>query len=101
MLAIHCLYLLIKGNSGQTIALLVDQLVGSRSQIVVKPIGQQFTSVGAIAGATILGDGHVCLILDGQNIARQIQTTQRVKHSAEQRDLGRQVQCASFSDDCR
>nr|WP_180120543.1 Hpt domain-containing protein [Acinetobacter sp. YH12086] len=83
--------LLIKGNSGQTIALLVDQLVGSRSQIVVKPIGQQFTSVAAIAGATILGDGHVCLILDGQNIARQIQTTQRVKHSAEQRDLGRQA----------
>ncbi|MGE8683421.1 MAG: Hpt domain-containing protein [Acinetobacter sp.] len=82
--------LLIKGNSGQTIALLVDQLVGSRSQIVVKPIGQQFTSVGAIAGATILGDGQVCLILDGQNIARQIQTTQRIKHAADQRDLGRQ-----------
>ena len=82
--------LLIKGNSGQTIALLVDQLVGSRSQIVVKPIGQQFTSVGAIAGATILGDGQVCLILDGQNIARQIQTTQRIKQSIDQRDLSRQ-----------
>ncbi len=82
--------LLIKGNSGQTIALLVDQLVGTRSQIVVKPIGQQFTSVGAIAGATILGDGQVCLILDGQNIARQIQTTQRIKQSIDQRDLSRQ-----------
>ncbi len=82
--------LLIKGNSGQTIALLVDQLVGSRSQIVVKPIGQQFTSVGAIAGATILGDGQVCLILDGQNIARQIQTSQRVKQLGDQRDLNRQ-----------
>ena len=81
--------LLIKGNSGQTIALLVDQLIGSRAQIVVKPIGQQFSSVGVVAGATILGDGQVCLILDGQNIARQIQTTQRLKHALDQRDLSR------------
>ena len=81
--------LLIKGNSGQTIALLVDQLIGSRAQIVVKPIGQQFSNIGAIAGATILGDGQVCLILDGQNIARQIQTTQRLKHVSDSRDLSR------------
>jgi chemosensory pili system protein ChpA (sensor histidine kinase/response regulator) len=81
--------LLIKGNSGQTIALLVDQLVGSRAQIVVKPIGQQFASVGVVAGATILGDGQVCLILDGQNIARQIQATQRIKQLNDQRDGSR------------
>lgn len=71
--------LMIKANNGQTVALLVDQLIGSRAQIVVKPIGQQFASIGAIAGATILGDGQVCLILDGQNIARQIQSTPRHK----------------------
>ncbi|RSO37373.1 hybrid sensor histidine kinase/response regulator [Acinetobacter lactucae] len=71
--------LMIKANNGQTVALLVDQLIGSRAQIVVKPIGQQFSSIGAIAGATILGDGQVCLILDGQNIARQIQSTRRYK----------------------
>ncbi|AVZ03763.1 Hpt domain-containing protein [Acinetobacter pittii] len=71
--------LMIKANNGQTVALLVDQLIGSRAQIVVKPIGQQFSSIGAIAGATILGDGQVCLILDGQNIARQIQSTRRLK----------------------
>lgn len=81
--------LLIKGNSGQTIALLVDQLVGSRAQIVVKPIGQQFANVGVVAGATILGDGQVCLILDGQNVARQIQATQRVKQLNDQRDGSR------------
>ncbi|MFN3894517.1 MAG: Hpt domain-containing protein [Acinetobacter sp.] len=81
--------LLIKGNSGQTIALLVDQLVGSRAQIVVKPIGQQFANVGVVAGATILGDGQVCLILDGQNVARQIQATQRIKQLNDQRDGSR------------
>ena len=82
--------LLVKGNNGQTIALLVDQLVGSRAQIVVKPIGHQFASVGVITGATILGDGQVCLILDGQNIARQVQTVQRNKQSASTRDSARQ-----------
>ncbi|WP_168460581.1 Hpt domain-containing protein [Acinetobacter sp. A1] len=81
--------LLIKGSTGQTIALLVDQLIGSRGQIVVKPIGQQFSSIGAIAGATILGDGQVCLILDGQNIARQILATQRTKQASDQRDTQR------------
>ena len=69
--------LLVKGAQGQTTALLVDQLIGSRGQIVVKPIGQQFSSIGVIAGATILGDGQVCLILDGQTIARHAQSTHR------------------------
>ena len=69
--------LLIKGSMGQSIAILVDQLIGSRSQIVVKPIGKQFASINEIAGATILGDGQVCLILDGQSIARQVQGSTR------------------------
>ena len=81
--------LLIKGSTGQSIALLVDQLIGSRGQIVVKPIGQQFSSIGAIAGATILGDGQVCLILDGQNIARQILATHRTKQASDQREIQR------------
>ncbi|WP_096911208.1 Hpt domain-containing protein [Acinetobacter colistiniresistens] len=75
--------LLIKGAQGQTTALLVDQLIGSRGQIVVKPLGQQFSNIGVIAGATILGDGQVCLILDGQNIARQAQSTARSKQADE------------------
>lgn len=75
--------LLIKGAQGQTTALLVDQLIGSRGQIVVKPVGQQFSSISVIAGATILGDGQVCLILDGQNIARQAQSTVRSKQADE------------------
>ena len=83
--------LLIKGAHGQTVALLVDQLVGSRAQIVVKPIGQQFASIGAVAGATILGDGHVCLILDGQNIARQSQATQRNKQLQDSKEKIRQT----------
>ena len=77
--------LLIKGNMGNTIALLVDQLIGSRSQIVMKPIGEQFSSVAAVSGATILGDGQVCLILDGQSIARQVLASNREEIKIEQR----------------
>ncbi|NHB57623.1 response regulator [Acinetobacter sp. 194] len=81
--------LLIKGNRDQTSAVLVDQLVGSRSQIVMKPIGDQFNNIGAISGATILGDGQVCLILDGQNIARQVQLTNRHDTSLSSTEVGR------------
>ena len=69
--------LLIKGYNNQTVALLIDQLVGSRAEIVVKPLGAQFEKMDVLGGATILGDGQVCLILDGQNIARRIQNTLR------------------------
>ena len=69
--------LLIKGYNNQTVALLIDQLIGSRAEIVVKPLGVQFEKMDILGGATILGDGQVCLILDGQNIARRIQNTSR------------------------
>ncbi len=76
--------------TGQSIALLVDQLSWlAWSQIVVKPIGQQFASMGVIAGQPIPGDGQVCLILDGQNIARQILATHRTKQASDQRDIQR------------
>jgi len=45
------------------IALQVEALMGSR-EIVVKSVGPQISSVRAISGATILGDGSVALILD-------------------------------------
>ena len=72
--------LLINAHTGQQVALLVDQVVGSRGQIVVKPIGQQFTHIKMVAGATILGDGQVCLILDPLNIAQQVYSKPRHVH---------------------
>nr|WP_174506574.1 Hpt domain-containing protein [Acinetobacter sp. Marseille-Q1620] len=69
--------LLIKNSLGQTVALLVDQLMGSSHKIVVKSIGQQFAKHIAISGATILANGQVCLILDCHVLARQIQTMPR------------------------
>ncbi|HTX23522.1 MAG TPA: Hpt domain-containing protein [Steroidobacteraceae bacterium] len=43
--------------------LVVDELIGSR-EIVVKSVGPQISSIRGIAGATILGDGRIVIILD-------------------------------------
>jgi chemosensory pili system protein ChpA (sensor histidine kinase/response regulator) len=50
-------------SSEHTVALHVDQLIGSR-EIVVKALGLQFASVPGLSGATLLGDGSVVVILD-------------------------------------
>jgi chemosensory pili system protein ChpA (sensor histidine kinase/response regulator) len=44
-------------------ALVTDELVGSR-EIVVKALGPQIAGIRGIAGATILGDGRIVIILD-------------------------------------
>ena len=44
-------------------ALVTDELVGNR-EIVVKSVGPQVAGIRGIAGATILGDGRVVIILD-------------------------------------
>ena len=47
----------------QQFGLVVDQ-VSDTEEIVVKPLGKQFKGLSAFAGATIMGDGRVALILD-------------------------------------
>jgi two-component system, chemotaxis family, sensor kinase CheA len=49
--------------------LVVDQLYDSE-EIVVKPVGRHLTKCKAYAGATIMGDGKVALILDISNLAQ-------------------------------
>jgi chemosensory pili system protein ChpA (sensor histidine kinase/response regulator) len=44
-------------------ALVTDELVGSR-EMVVKSVGPQLSAIRGIAGATILGDGRIVIILD-------------------------------------
>lgn len=50
-------------------ALLVDSLVGQQ-QLVVKSLESNLHRVPGVAGATILGDGHVALILDVSALVR-------------------------------
>ena len=44
-------------------AIVTDELIGSR-EIVVKTVGPQISGIRGISGATILGDGRICIILD-------------------------------------
>ena len=50
--------------------LVVDQLHDSE-EIVVKPVGRHLKKCSAYAGATIMGDGKVALILDISNLAQK------------------------------
>lgn len=56
-------------SADRRVALLVDGIEGSK-EIVVKSVGPQMGAIRWIAGATILGDGRVVLILDVPTLTR-------------------------------
>jgi two-component system chemotaxis sensor kinase CheA len=56
-------YIVIVGSQEKKIGLMVDALIGEED-VVIKPLRDQFTNSPGIAGASILGDGSVSLIID-------------------------------------
>jgi two-component system chemotaxis sensor kinase CheA len=56
-------YAVIVGSGEKKVGLFVDVLIGEED-VVIKPLKDRFTKSPGIAGATILGDGRVSLILD-------------------------------------
>ncbi|NCT92665.1 chemotaxis protein CheA [Cellulomonas sp. APG4] len=54
----------------QRFGLVLDRVLNTE-EIVVKPLAARLKSIGLYAGATLLGDGRVSLILDVQAIARR------------------------------
>jgi two-component system, chemotaxis family, sensor kinase CheA len=50
--------------------LVVDE-INDTEEIVVKPLGKQLKSINTYAGATIMGDGKVALILDVMGLAHR------------------------------
>lgn len=63
--------ILVLQTGSRRFGLLVDE-VRSIEEIVVKPIGVVLRGIAAYAGATIMGDGQVALILDVLGIARSM-----------------------------
>ena len=55
--------LIIVKNNERKMAVLVDEILG-QEQVVIKSIKENMEQTEGIAGATILGDGNVALILD-------------------------------------
>jgi two-component system chemotaxis sensor kinase CheA len=56
-------FVVIVGTADKRVGLMVDSLIGEED-VVIKPLRDQFTVSPGIAGASILGDGSVCLIID-------------------------------------
>jgi chemosensory pili system protein ChpA (sensor histidine kinase/response regulator) len=75
--------LLLLRNGNQRVALHVDQLIGNR-EAVVKNIGPQLSRMPGIAGATVLGDGSVVLILNPVQMTRRVAAVARKAHKAEE-----------------
>jgi two-component system, chemotaxis family, sensor kinase CheA len=76
--------------------LVVDE-INDTEEIVVKPLGKQLKGIACFAGATIMGDGQVALILDVLGLAQMTNVMTEVhdpagveKDAAVQGDAGRQ-----------
>jgi chemosensory pili system protein ChpA (sensor histidine kinase/response regulator) len=65
-------WVLLLRAGAQRVAVLVDELKGNQ-EVVVKNIGSQLARVAGIAGATVLGDGQVMLILNPVALAARLQ----------------------------
>lgn len=59
-------------------ALLVDDLIGQQ-QVVIKSLEQHYRRVPGVAGATIMGDGSVALILDVESLSLRVNGVQELK----------------------
>ena len=79
-LATEGILVLVETNNTR-FALLVDELIGQQ-QAVIKSLEQHYRRVQGVAGATIMGDGSVALILDAESLALKINESlkQRVKY---------------------
>jgi two-component system, chemotaxis family, sensor kinase CheA len=61
--------ILCEADGNQRLAIAVDQIIGQQ-QVVIKSLEANFERLEGIAGATILGDGAVALILDVASLRR-------------------------------
>lgn len=81
---------------GRQFGLVVDG-VSDTEEIVVKPLGKELKGLSAFAGATIMGDGRVALILDVLGIAQRCNVVAEVRD----RSLARAAQASSGAADER
>ena len=57
------IFVVILHAANKSLGLRVDGLLGGQD-IVVKSLDENFTHIKGLGGASILGDGSVCLLLD-------------------------------------
>ena len=71
--------------------LVVDD-INDTEEIVVKPLGKQLKGIPTFAGATIMGDGQVALILDVLGLAQQANVVSEVRDSRNVGDKNAQTE---------
>jgi two-component system, chemotaxis family, sensor kinase CheA len=89
--AASALNIVVVSNGSMKYGLIVDRLQDSE-EIVIKPLGKHLQSCRGYAGATIMGDGRIALILDVTNLAIMAELTSmdgsdraaEVAHAAEE-----------------
>lgn len=75
-------------NGGQKVGLIVDELYGQQ-QVVIKSLEVNFKRIEGFAGATILGDGSVALILDIAGLMKRGLDFEAAKAAQKRNDLSR------------
>jgi len=70
-------FIIVIAVSDRRFGLVVSELIG-QEETVVKPLGDTLGKVPGIAGATIRGDGSICLIVDTQELAENLIDTREV-----------------------
>ena len=74
----HAVNIVILQADDRHFGLLVDE-INDTEEIVVKPLGKQLKGISTFAGATIMGDGQVALILDVLGLAQRANVVSEVR----------------------
>ena len=77
----HAVNIVVLQADEQQFGLVVDE-INDTQEIVVKPLGKQLKGTTTFAGATIMGDGKVALILDVLGIAQRASVVSEVRDRA-------------------
>lgn len=85
-------FIVIVGSQEKKIGVMVDALIGEED-VVIKPLHDQFTSSPGIAGATVLGDGSISLIIDVSQLlelgVRQELSAQQLREAEAEKSVTR------------
>jgi two-component system chemotaxis sensor kinase CheA len=81
-------YILVLQSEGCQFGLVVDS-IRDTEEIVVKPLGKELKNLSVYAGATIMGDGLVALILDIPGLARRAKVVSDVRAAAQEAQAGK------------
>lgn len=74
-------FLVVASVAGKRFGITADALIGEQ-EVVIKPLDSQWLQNEALAGASVLGDGSVVLILDGGSMLRKAVRWERTRETA-------------------